>query len=113
MTLPTYRSILLRVAVAALCLAVTVGVMAFLVEMEIADTRVSELAKRESAAFLADAREALSSKAGAAQAEALLRRFMSNRNDAHRVETDGIFIVAEPYAAAQAKTAEYVMPGAE
>lgn len=113
MTLPTYRSILLRVAAAALCLAVVVGAMAFLVEMEIADTRVSELAKRESAAFLADARGTLSSGAGAAQAQALLHRFMSNRNDANRVETDGVFIVAELYDAAQAKTAEYVVPGAE
>ncbi|WP_448191193.1 HD-GYP domain-containing protein [Azospirillum sp. sgz301742] len=113
MTLPTYRSILLRVALAALLLAVAVGTAAFLVEVEMADTRVSELAKRESAAFLSEASDALSAGAGDARAADLLHRFMTSRKDAGRAETDGIFIVAELYDATQAKSAEYVAPGAE
>ncbi|MDQ0504375.1 HD-GYP domain-containing protein [Xanthobacter agilis] len=113
MRLPTYRSILLRVALAALSLAVAVGIVAFLVEMEIADGRVSDLAKRESAAFLTDARGALSTGADNTRASDLLNRFMSRRSAAGRVEADGLFIVAELYDKNQIKMAEYVVPGAE
>lgn len=113
MTLPTYRSILLRVAGAALALAVLAGTTAFLVEVEIADARVSELAKHESAAFLADARDALSAGAGEARVGDLLHRFMRSRAESGRAEADGIFVVAEVYDAGQAKAAEYVAPGAE
>lgn len=113
MTLPTYRSILIRVAVAALALAVVAGTAAFLVEVEITDTRVSELAKRESAAFLADARNTLSAGGGDARIGELLYRFMRSRAEAGRAEAGGTFVVAELYDATQAKAAEYVAEGAE
>lgn len=113
MRLPTYRSILLRVALATLFLAVVAGIVAFFVEMEITDGRVSELAKRESAAFLTEARAALSSGADNAQASDLLNLFMNRRSAAGRVEADGLFIVAELYDKDQTKKAEYVAPGAE
>ncbi len=117
MTLPTYRAILLRVAAAALVLAAVVGGAAFLVEMELADDRVADLAKRESAAFLDEARDTLaggSDISGAGKATALaplLTRFMEARGG--RSGRDGIFLVAELYAPSRAKTAEYVAPGAE
>lgn len=113
MMLPTYRSILIRVAVAALVLAGLVGTSAFLVEMEIADSRVSDLAQHESAAFLADARDALAAGGDDPRLGDLLHRFMRSRAETGRAEADGTFIVAELYDASQAKTAEYVAPGAE
>lgn len=113
MTLPTYRSILIRLVVAALALSVLAGGTAFLVEMEIADTRVSELAKHESAAFLADARDALSAAGDDRRVGTLLDRFMRGRTESGRAETDGIFVVAEIYDAGRIKVAEYVAPGAE
>jgi putative nucleotidyltransferase with HDIG domain len=117
MALPTYRSILARVTVAALAVAVVVGGVAFMVEMEIADELVSDLAKRESSAFLAEARDLLpgitADHANSDKADALLSRFMQSRIKTDQVGTGGIFIVAELYDAAQAKTAEYIAPGAE
>lgn len=117
MTLPTYRSILTRVAVAALTVALAVGAIAFFVEMEIADELVSDLAKRESIAFLAEARDALPGGAAdrtpTAKPDEILSRFMQNRIKAEQLVSGGIFIVAELYDATQAKTAEYIAPGAE
>jgi len=117
MSLPTYRSIFARVAVAALTVAVAVGGVAFWVEMEIADALVSDLAKQESSAFLVEARDMLPSmtadRANAAKADELLSRFMQSRIKTDQVGTGGIFIVAELYDATQAKAAEYIAPGAE
>ncbi|PWC31490.1 transcriptional regulator [Azospirillum sp. TSO35-2] len=111
--MPTVRSILLRLAGVALFLALLIGGVAFLIEVEIADERVSDLAKRESAAFLTDTRAALSAGAANTQLDDLLHRFMSSRDDARTAGRDGRFIVTELYDAGRAKTAEYVAPDAE
>ena len=113
MTLPTYRSILIRVAVAGVLLALLAGTTAFWVEMEITDARVSELAQHQSTAFLADARDALSTGGDDARIGELLHRFMVGRTASGRAEADGIFVVAEVYDTEQAKRAEYVATGAE
>lgn len=113
MRLPTYRSILLRVAVAALVLAVLAGTAAFLVDVEMVDDRVSGLAKLESAAFLADARNALSTEGDDQRVGVLLERFMRGRTEAGRAAADGTFVVAEVYDSTRRKVAEYVAPGAE
>lgn len=113
MRLPTARAILLRLAAVALFLALAVGGVAFLVEVEIADRRVSELAKEESAAFLAETRAALAAGVDDPELEASLRRFMTNRGELRLNHGDGRFIVAELYSPDRKKTAEYVAPGAE
>ncbi|BAI75510.1 two-component system response regulator (plasmid) [Azospirillum sp. B510] len=113
MRLPTAGAVLRRLAGAALFLAMAVGGIAFLVEVEIADGRVVELARDESAAFLAEARSSLSAGAADADVEASLRRFMSNREETRLRHGEGHFIVAELYGPDQRKTAEYVVPGAE
>lgn len=117
MSLPTYRSILIRVAVAALLVAVAVGGIAFFVEMEIADELVSDLAKRESSAFLAEARDTLPGVApreSALQPGEALERFMHRRIQAAQAPSpDGLFIVAELYDANKVKIGEHIAPGAE
>ncbi|WP_372394860.1 HD-GYP domain-containing protein [Azospirillum sp. HJ39] len=113
MRLPTARAILLRLAAVALFMALAVGGVAFLVEVEIADRRVSELAKEESAAFLAETRAALSAGVDHPELEASLRRFMTSRGELRLNHGDGRFIVAELYSPDRKKTAEYVAPGAE
>lgn len=113
MRLPTARAILLRLAAVALFLALAVGGVAFLVEVEIADSRVSELAKEESAAFLVETRVALAAGADDPELEASLRRFMTSRGELRLNHGDGRFIVAELYSPDRKKTAEYVAPGAE
>ncbi|PWC89495.1 transcriptional regulator [Azospirillum sp. TSH100] len=113
MRLPTAGTVLRRLVGAALFLALAVGGIAFLVEVEIADGRVMELAREESAAFLAEARSSLSAGAADIDLEASLRGFMSSRGEMRPNHGDGRFIVAELYAPDQRKTAEYVAPGAE
>ncbi|WP_434620184.1 HD-GYP domain-containing protein [Azospirillum sp. B2RO_4] len=113
MRLPTPRAVLLRLAGAALFLALAVGGIAFLVEVEIADGRVVELAREESAAFLTEARSSLAAGAADSDLESSLQRFMASRNGLRLNHGDGHFIVAELYAPDQHKTAEYVAPGAE
>ncbi len=117
MSLPTYRSILIRVAVATLLMAVAVGGIAFFVEIEIADELVSDLAKRESTAFLAEARDTLPGAAAGAMAlqpEEALDRFMHRRIQAEQTPvTGGLFIVAELYDANKVKIGEHIAPGAE
>ncbi|WP_244433744.1 HD-GYP domain-containing protein [Azospirillum sp. B506] len=113
MRLPTAGAVLRRLVGAALFLALTVGSVAFLVEVEIADGRVMALARQESAAFLAEARSSLSAGVADADLEASLRAFMSSRSQVRNNHGDGLFIVAELYAPDQRKTAEYIAPGAE
>lgn len=113
MRLPTAGAVLRRLVGTALFLALAVGGIAFLVEVEIADGRVMELAREESAAFLAEARSSLSVGATDEHLEVSLRGFMSSRGEMRLNHGDGHFIVAELYAPDQRKTAEYVAPGAE
>ncbi|CAO3360989.1 HD-GYP domain-containing protein [Azospirillum palustre] len=113
MRLPIPGTVLLRLAGIALFLALAVGGVAFLVEVEIADNRVVELAREESAAFLTETRTSLAAGAADSDLEASLQHFMASRNGLRLNHGDGRFIVAELYTPEQRKTAEYIAPGAE
>ena len=113
MRLPTARAVLLRLTGAALFLALAVGGIAFLVEVKIADDRVVELARQESAAFLTETRSSLAAGAADADLNASLQIFMAGRHGLRLNHGDGHFIVAELYSPDRQKTAEYVAPGAE
>ncbi len=106
--LPTYRSIMLRVAAAAVGLAIAIGITAFMIDMEFIDDQFVAVAARQSNAFLRQERVVLANGQHD-RLETDLAAFMR----ANQVNTEGQFIVAEIYDASQVKLAEHVTDGSD
>jgi HD-GYP domain-containing protein (c-di-GMP phosphodiesterase class II) len=101
--LPTYRAILVRVAMAAAGLALAVGFAAYWIDMELVDERIASLATRQSAAFLAEERALLAGGARDRLKSDLATFMARNQNN-----PEGQFIVAELYDPQRTKLAEEV-----
>lgn len=106
--LPSYRTILRRVALAALGLAVAIGAVVFSIEVEIIDGRITAMATQQSKAFLHQQKPALRGEMSAETLSRSLEHFMSTQS-----EDEGRFIIAEFYGKDRRKLAEHVVAGAD
>lgn len=105
---PSFRTILTRVGLAAVVLAALIGGAVFTIEVEMLDERITAMATRQSQDFLQKEQAALRGGMTEDELDASLEAFMNAQ-----AQDQGRFVIGEFYDRAGRKLAEHLVDGAD